>query len=321
MKLLVREYLASLRERDELDAVLPDLLSETGFRVLSRPAVGPRQYGVDVAAVGPDENGRRSVHLFSIKSGDLTRATWDGSQQALRPSLNEILDVYLGSRIPKQYEALPVVVVLCFGGEIAQAVEAEVNGFIEAATRRHENVGFEIWAGERLAELVLSGALGPELMPEHLRSLFRKSVALLDEPDAAVDYYRRFVMALISGTGSTQKEMIRTARQVNLCQWILFAWARGVDNLEAAYRCSEIGLLNLWPFASSLLGGKTAQAKAMRRAIRSLVGLYLAVSRAYVTKMLPHAQVQHGLSAAVNSSESIDVTRRLFDVLGKVGSR
>ena len=28
MKLLFRSYLASLRERDELDAILPDLLSE-----------------------------------------------------------------------------------------------------------------------------------------------------------------------------------------------------------------------------------------------------------------------------------------------------
>ena len=37
MKLVIREYLASLRERDELDAILPDLLSELGFTVFSRP--------------------------------------------------------------------------------------------------------------------------------------------------------------------------------------------------------------------------------------------------------------------------------------------
>ena len=34
-------------------AVLPDLLSELGHTVVSRPSVGTRQYGVDVAAVGP----------------------------------------------------------------------------------------------------------------------------------------------------------------------------------------------------------------------------------------------------------------------------
>ena len=40
MKLLFRNYLASLRERNELDAVLPDLLSELGFVVYSRPQRG-----------------------------------------------------------------------------------------------------------------------------------------------------------------------------------------------------------------------------------------------------------------------------------------
>lgn len=46
MKLVIREYLASLKERDELDAVLPDLLTELGFTVYSRPARGTRHAAV-----------------------------------------------------------------------------------------------------------------------------------------------------------------------------------------------------------------------------------------------------------------------------------
>lgn len=52
MKLIIKEYLSSLKERDELDAVLPDLLSQLGLNVYSRPARGTRQDGVDVGAVG-----------------------------------------------------------------------------------------------------------------------------------------------------------------------------------------------------------------------------------------------------------------------------
>ena len=48
MKLIIREYLSSLRERGELDAVLPDLLSQMGLNVYSRPGRGTRQDGVDV---------------------------------------------------------------------------------------------------------------------------------------------------------------------------------------------------------------------------------------------------------------------------------
>lgn len=72
MKLVFREYLTSLRERNELDVVLPDLLSELGYNVISRPSTGPRQFGVDVAAVSPMVDGEQKLYLFTIKQGDLT---------------------------------------------------------------------------------------------------------------------------------------------------------------------------------------------------------------------------------------------------------
>ena len=101
MKLLFRTYLASLREREELDAILPDLLSELGYTVYSRPQRGTTQSGVDVAAVGKDDDGERKLFLFSVKQGDLTRQSWDGTPQALRSSLNEILDTYIPTKNSK----------------------------------------------------------------------------------------------------------------------------------------------------------------------------------------------------------------------------
>src|SRR5258706_14296587 len=102
MKLLIRDYLASLRERQELDAILPDLLSELGFHVYSRPGIGTTQRGVDIAAVGND-NGVKKVFLFSVKAGDLSRKEWNGGSQALRQSVEEILELYIPERIPAEY--------------------------------------------------------------------------------------------------------------------------------------------------------------------------------------------------------------------------
>ena len=42
MKLIFTQYLASLKEREELDAIMPDLLSECGMTVVSRPARGTK---------------------------------------------------------------------------------------------------------------------------------------------------------------------------------------------------------------------------------------------------------------------------------------
>lgn len=105
MKLIVKQYLASLRERNELDAIIPDLLSQLGLNVFSRPGRGTRQDGVDVAAVGSLDGGQEKIYLLSIKQGDLTRSSWDGDAvQSLRPSLNEILDSYIPNRLPKEHK-------------------------------------------------------------------------------------------------------------------------------------------------------------------------------------------------------------------------
>src|SRR5215467_3417987 len=173
MKLLFRSYLASLRERDELDAILPDLLSELGYTVYSRPQRGTAQAGVDIAAVGKDDDGERKVFLFSVKQGDLTRQSWDGTPQALRGSLNEILDTYIPTKIPKRYQNLKIVICLVFGGDMQEQVRGGVTGFIKRNTTKR--ISFDEWNGDKLAGLLLEGLLREEIMPKALRSHFQKA--------------------------------------------------------------------------------------------------------------------------------------------------
>lgn len=104
MKLILKQYLASLKERAELDAVLPDLLSSMGLNVFISPTRGVKEYGVDIAAVGRINHDEEKIYLFSVKSGNLTRETWNGNtDQALRPSLDEIQDSFIPSRLPPQH--------------------------------------------------------------------------------------------------------------------------------------------------------------------------------------------------------------------------
>jgi len=132
MKLIIREYLASLRERGELDVILPDLLSQLGLNVYSRPARGTRQYGVDVGAVGSLDGGAEKVYLFSIKPGDLTRKEWDGdSVQSLRPSLNEILDAYIPNRVPVEHRGKETVICIAIGGDVQEQVRPQMTGFVQ----------------------------------------------------------------------------------------------------------------------------------------------------------------------------------------------
>lgn len=53
MKLILAEYINSLKEDGELDKVIQDILRANGVEIFSRPERG-RQYGVDIYAIGKD---------------------------------------------------------------------------------------------------------------------------------------------------------------------------------------------------------------------------------------------------------------------------
>jgi hypothetical protein len=167
MKLLVRDFVANLRERNELDAIVPDIVSALGLTVLTRPSRGTRQYGVDLAAFGQLDDDPPTLYLFTLKQGDLDRAHWNNGEQSVRASLDEIRDVYIRSNIPAEYANIPRKIVLCFGGELREAVLQNWSGYV--ATHSSDSLSFTAWNGEKIANLILAGVLGPELLPEEAK--------------------------------------------------------------------------------------------------------------------------------------------------------
>ena len=318
MKLLIRDYLASLKEREELDAILPDLLSELGFTVYSRPRRGTLQHGVDIAAVGEDDDGERKLFLFSVKQGDLSRQHWDGTPQALRPSLNEIRDVYIRNRIPARYKDLKVVICLTFGGEVHEQVRESLTGYI--ADNTTERITFDEWNGDKIAGMILKGILREEILPKSMRSSFQKAVAMVDEPDVAYQHFAQLVRDLRGAGGVSAKARVRSARQLNICLWILFVWARDVGNLEAPYRASELTLLSLWELLRPTVSKKSREAKALSTVFNQLIDLHLTIASDFIgRKVFPFIHVRHGMSMSIGSRSPLDVNLALFEVLGRIG--
>ena len=320
MKLIFMEYLASLKERGELDVIMPELLSEVGFNVISRPAVGTKQYGVDVAAVGPGPDGIRALHLLSIKPGDLRRSGWNTGEQSLRASLDQILDVYIQKHIPKRYSHLPVVIVLCIGGDLHEDVKTDVDGFMERYTEG--SITFDLWNGDRLAESLLSGILCEKTLPSTWRSDFRKSLAMVDEPDVSFAHYRRFTISVADSCKSNRRARLRAIRQIYLALWTLYVWARAADNIEAAYLCSEWAVLISWPLIKDYLTGKSKEASQLNQSFKRLVTLHNTVADDYLsTYVKPRAKIQNGLASAVPSQSYLDINLRMFNIIGRIGTR
>ena len=284
MKLILRQYLSDLRERDELDAILPDLLSELGFNILSRPSRGTRQSGVDVAAVGPDEDDGKllKLFLFTIKSGDLNRHDWDNnSPQAVRQSLNEIRDSYIRNRISKEHQDLDIVICMCIGGAIKENVRAQWTGYVDDNSTG--KISFREWNGDKIAGLLLSGVLRQELLEPHFQTHFRKSIAMVDEPDVAYRFFTGLTQGLLQFNGSEQNRLARL-RQVYICLWVLFVWAREAGNFEAPFRASEFAVLHIWNDCRSVCG-KNKVEKDMLIVLDQTVKLHLLITDELVTKL------------------------------------
>lgn len=318
MKLVIRQYLASLKERGELDALLPDLLSQMGLEVFLKPGIGSRQYGVDVGAFGKltDEPANK-VYLFSIKSGDLDRREWDGGNpQDLRPSINEIIDVFIPSRIPVEYKNELIEICLCFGGEVKEEVRANVTMFLEKS--KTDKLHFSEWNGDRLAALIEQHMLREELLPKNCRGLLRKALAMIDEPDISFKHFRQLVVILTKDDQHPSNNLTRI-RQLYLCLWILYSWCRDANNLESAFLSAEFTLLNAWEFAKSSIDKKSKVAISTTTTLDSIIKLNIQISTQYIEeKIIPNVDSLYAISHAVRPSCAVDVNLKLFDTLGRL---
>ena len=319
MKLIIKEYLSSLKERGELDSVLPDLLSQLGLNVYSRPGQGTRQDGVDVAAVGSLDGGPEKVYLFSIKAGDLTRGDWDGnSEQSLRPSLNEIIDAYIPNRLPAEHRGKDVVICIALGGDVREPVRPLVTGFIGENTKG--NITFEEWNGDKLAAYIESSFLQEDLLPDGARSDLRKSLAMLDEPDVSYRHFAQLVQLLSKVDALNDTQRVRAIRQMSICLWILYAWARQVENLESAYRSGELTLLHAWGIFRLHADKDNKTTSDMQAALISTFTAYQQICSEFLgVNVLRYADKRHAVSSAVQGSCSLDVNLKVFDLLGRLG--
>lgn len=320
MKLIIKEYLSSLRERGELDAILPDLLSQLGLNVYSRPGRGTRQDGVDVGAVGSLNGEPEKVYLFSIKPGDLTRKDWlNESVQSLYPSLTEILYAYIPNRLPAEHRDKNIVICIGIGGDIQEQVRPQLEGFIAQQTTT--KITFEEWNGDKIASLIQSSFLREDLLPKHARSRLRKSLALLDEPETSYQHFTALINSLSEVDNLSDNERVTAIRQMSLCLWILFAWAREAQNMESAYLSSELTILHGWDIVRLYEGKKGKTTQALEAAFFSIYTAYQQICSAFLaTNVLPHVEKRHAISSAVRSSCSIDVNLKLFDLLGRLGA-
>jgi hypothetical protein len=326
MKLVIREYLSMLKESGELDILLPDLLLAMGLKPLSKAQVGVRQYGVDIAAKGldlDDVNKTDKLFLLTVKQGHLSRQNWDSDKiQDLRPSLNEILDVYLNKCVDIDCKNLPKKIIVCCNGDIKQDVELNWQGYKEERSKQGE-IEFDFWGADKLSILIETYLFDEYIFPEKSRKNLRKTIALADQNEEEPKYFYALIKDTLDeittknqSSAKFKKEINKAFSTLNLSLNIVFYWCQEANNLLPALFCAERMLLSVWEF---LRKQNLLEDTKIRNKYYQIFATYLNIARIFIIKIQPHCKVEHGLFGYAEAEE-IEYPLRIFEIIGILGT-
>lgn len=320
MKLILRDYISLLRESNELEDLLKDLLLSMGIAPFSVPQKGVRQNGVDLLAVGPDvdDEHTKKVFLFVLKAGNLDRRTWDAPNQGVRESLNEILDIYLLNDLQPSHKSKPKKIIVCCNGYLKQEAKQNWSGFTETHTQSGK-IEFDLWGIDELSRLVEEHMLNERLLPPEFHNKLRKTLALIDLNEYTLEHYYELLEESLFGgkmpksfkSSTSIKKSVKILRLIHLSLKIIHHWAVDGNNLKPALTSAERTILRVWDWISK---NDLHSEKKIIEEFSKIFGTYLSIGQEYFSRIREHLHVRDGLSGY--ESDFIPYCLKTFEVIG-----
>ena len=183
MRLILKDYIETLKEEIELETLLENILIMNDYTDIVRPQKGVAQHGVDFSA---KKNG--TLYLFVLKQKDIDKNNWNSGNNAVRPTLDEIQDVYISERI-KEFGS-KINIVVCTNGIIKQNVQADWKGYIRRNAK--ENIKYSFWGIDELTAMTEQVLLNEYLFEDDIKRDLRKSLYFYEE-DVNFVYYKKLL--------------------------------------------------------------------------------------------------------------------------------
>lgn len=322
MRLIISQFLRTLRERDEFDRLLPDLLLAMGYVPLAKPQTGVRQHGVDLAAVGksPDD-GVDEMLLLVIKQGDLGRRDWDnGEPTSVRQSLNEVLDIYLTKFVAPEHSELRKTIILATTGDLKQDVEVNWTSFKESNSAK---ASFDFWGADRVSDLIERYLLNEAIFAVDDRSDLRKSLALAADPEYDFHDLNRLLLRQLGLTEDGKatdpdidpKRLQKALRRVHLAAQLCAHWARADGDSRQALWIYERTILWAWHRAQLV---KSADRPKLHSAIAEMWHSYNESAAMYFEVISPYLYIRDGMAGYGSEGAAFAIV--LFEHIGFISS-
>ncbi len=245
MRLIIKDYLLELKEKNELDLLLCDLLFQMGYITDNTPETGNRQYGVDIRAHNETE-----LLLFVVKQGKLTRTIWDGNPNAVRPSLNEIIDCYT-AMINGQDREKSIRIIVATNGMMDEAVRLNWERF----TSRYTNldgipVQIEFWNIDTITRYVEQYLFDEHICDSSVQSMLRRALYFLDDADYKQEYYELVIQNLMSNLNEDEKPKARAKKLtgLNLTAQMIAHYSAEKGRYKIAINVTEYLVICYWKY-------------------------------------------------------------------------
>jgi len=321
IQLVLSHYLAGLRERDELDALLPELLKAMGHSVISRPQIGVPQAGVDVVSTNTDDAGNVEVFLFVIKFGDVGRNDFYGGKQAVDPSVREACNDFIRNRLPEHLRAARKRIVLLTNGVLKQEAQAGYAALSQDVAER-PRCSLEFWGTDQLTQLIENYLFDENLLLARGKSDLRAALAGLEESETAIRRFMRFIDSCFTGEPEeAQSRDVRKRKFLKRCAaasmgWaVLLVWGQGEGNLKPGVVAGEYLALRMW---SEAIQEDFHNDKEFAHYLTSTLELQVKALLDYFEKVLP--QLIHRRAVLAHRPERIVYADLVFEELGRLAS-
>ena len=320
-KRVIRDYLESLKEDNELDYIFPMLLQSMGYRIISTPknSKGQSQYGKDIVAVGLDESGCKCKWYFELKGeaakdiNDSTFSVKDGVRDSI---LAAKYAAYRDSSIPG-FNKLPKKIVFVHNGLLKENTRPTFDGFIED---EFPHGGFERWDIEKLTDLFHEFLFDECLYrTEKSYRLVKKILAIHDAPGWRTDDFDRLVDIQLQNCPSSKKQRRKVTQafsSIVLMVTILFKEGMLNKNLLPSKRAADRAVLKTWEW---ILKNKLENEVYVVKLFYKILQIQLHIYTQYLNKVLPLALQYKGLYMFNGfETERILYPLRCFDFIGDV---
>lgn len=294
MRLLFRDYVASLRERGELDRIITDVLISAGLKVLDVPTLGMAEYGVDIAAVGTAKTKRRTLLLVQAKQGNITRRSWGVGPNSVRASLDEMLD-HLDEIISRAGTPKPakVVVVIAHNGVLDRNIRSAFDGYCRRMAKR-EGITVERWDIHELVDVLMKYLFREQLFSSEQATQLRRALAFVEVPEYDLRHFEKFLNETFASPVKTVRDSRRKLLQVQVALGMVIHYATfEAENLLTAVRAAERAFIRTyaWIHAREKLRDADEYSQLLR-----ITDAYFGASSRLLRKINPLLGTFHGLA-------------------------